>query len=427
MSIFGSSGVRMVANGELLNLSLKIGLSLSKRYRSMIIGSDTRASSESVKYALISGLLAGGCETSDAGIISTPTLAFIARDFIAGAMITASHNPPEYNGIKLWNPDGAAFNQEQRKQIEDDINNDKLSAASWEEMRQIENYDSAIGKHIAYILEKIQVLSGNIKVVVDCNCGAASLITPRLLSKMGCEVIAINAYNSAFFPHPIEPTADNLVELSRIVKTTHADLGIAHDGDADRMVAIDNKGRVISGDKMLAIFARSIKPQKLITTVDASMTVDELGCEIVRTKVGDAFVSEEMKKGGQFGGEPAGSWIFPEISYCPDGIYAAAQLVKMCHGNDLSQIVDDLPSYPIMRGSIEMQHVSLKEQQGKLEALKPLSINTIDGIKLVFADGWLLVRSSGTEPKIRLTVETKSMTRTEVLYNTAVQLLTGDK
>ncbi len=424
MSFFGSSGIRRVADRELLDLALKVGLSLGKTYRSVVIGTDTRASSEAVKYALVSGLLAGGCQTCDVGIVPTPTLAFSARNFAAGVMITASHNPPEYNGIKLWNPDGSAFDLGQRKQIEDDINNTLLVVAS-EKMQQIERYDSAIEKHIACILEHCQVISHQ-KVVVDCNCGAASLITPRLLSKIGCEVIAINAYNSAFFPHPIEPVADNLAWLAQIVPATHADLGIAHDGDADRIVAVDNNGRLIPGDKLLTIFSRNIQPQKIITTIDASMAIEEFGYEIVRTRVGDAFVSEELKKGGQFGAEPSGSWIFPEISYCPDGIYAAAQLVKICHGNDLAEMVDALPSYPIRRGSIKMANTLSRKQIDRLKELKPLSINTTDGIKLNFEDGWLLVRSSGTEPKVRLTVETKSSTRTEMLYNDAVRLITDN-
>ena len=427
MSLFGSSGIRRVADQELLYLSVKVGLSLGRKYKSVVIGSDTRSSSESVKFALVSGLLAGGCRAYDAGIIPTPTLAFAARDFNAGIMVTASHNPPEYNGLKLWNPDGSAFDITQRNQIDEDIQNNSLTTSVWEKMQQVKYYKEAIEKHMSYILEYFSRSLLDLKVVVDCNCGAASLITPRLLTEMGCEVIAINSYNSSFFPHKIEPVAENLTGLAEIVQASHASLGIAHDGDADRMVAIDRKGRYVPGDKLLAIFARNIKPGKLVTTIDTSMALDELNCKIVRTKVGDAFVSEELKKDGQFGGEPAGSWIFPEISYCPDGIYAAAQLAQICRDYDLTELVDALPSYPIMRGSIENVSISLEEQERKLRTLNPLLVDKTDGIKLIFKDGWLLIRPSGTEPKVRLTVETKNLTSTEMLYNTAVRMLTEDK
>ena len=422
MPLFGSSGIRRVADRELLELAFRIGLSVGKVYHSVIVGSDTRTSGDAVKYALISGLLSAGSQAYDAGILPTPTLAYATRKFDAGIMVTASHNPPEYNGIKLCNPDGSAFDSTQREQIEKDIYEDSLATAHWSKMQNLKNYNEAIEEHIERVLQDFHQVSG-VRVVVDCGCGAASMVTPHLLKRLGCKVVTINSYLSAFLPRPMEPTAENLDELSRVVKTVRANLGIAHDCDADRMTAIDEKGRFIPGDRLLALFSQELQPEKLVTTVDASMAIDELGFQIVRTRVGDTFVSEELKRGGEFGGEPSGSWIFPQISYCPDGMYAAAQLVQIAERGNISQVVDQLPSYSILRGDLAVDKDLMKEIETKLAVLNPLSVSTVDGVRFSFDDGWLLVRPSGTEPKMRITVETKSAEKTKLIYNTAITLI----
>ena len=301
MPLFGTSGIRRIADESLVELALKVGLAVGKIYGNVVVGVDTRTSSDALKHAFISGLLAAGARSHDAGVMPTPTLALAARKFQAGAMITASHNPPEYNGIKLLNPDGSAFDSGQRSQIEDMVLSGSLPAASWGEIKSNIVYGGAIERHIEHILEGF---SGELrlKVVLDCGCGAASVITPRLLERLGCEVVALNCYPSGFFPRAIEPTEANLGTLMRVTRELGADLGIAHDGDADRMMAVDEKGRFIPGDKLLALFAREVVAKEVVTTIDASMVIDEMGFSVTRTPVGDIYVSEELKKGGDFGG-----------------------------------------------------------------------------------------------------------------------------
>ena len=179
-------------------------------------------------------------------------------------------------------------------------------------------------------------------------------------------------------------------------------------GDADRVMAVDDRGRFISGDKLLAIFARNSGSSAIVTTIDASMCIEDIGFKVMRTKVGDPYVSEELKKGGGFGGEPSGAWVFPRVSLCPDGIYGAACIADIASRQKLSEMVDSLPSYPVVRGSIAG---TVREQTTLIERLKtelkPETVDTIDGLKLVFKDGWLLVRPSGTEPKIRITAEAR--------------------
>jgi len=391
-------------------------------YGNVVVGSDTRTSSDAIKHALISGLLAAGSRCCDAGVIPAPTLAFAAREFSAGVMITASHNPPEYNGIKLLNPDGSAFDSYQREQIEEMILSDSFSVAPWDKIRSSNIYAEAVEKHTERILHDFPD-GFRLRVVVDCGCGAASTVTPHLLRKLGCEVVALNCYPSGFFPHAIEPVETNLGDLMRVTNEFGADLGIAHDGDSDRMMAVDDRGRFISGDKLLAIFAQEARAKKVVTTIDASMAIDEMGFNVTRTKVGDPHVSEELKKGGDFGGEPSGSWVFPNISLCPDGIYAAAQVVAVASQQRLSQLVDSMPNYPLLRGSISSEGVVISELAQQVMAMNPLSVTNIDGIKLSFEDGWLLIRASGTEPKIRLTAEAKSPARVRQLYDSGIRLI----
>ncbi len=422
MQLFGTSGIRTVADKNLIQLALKVGLTVGKLYGNVVVASDTRTSSEAMKHALISGLLAAGARCYDAGVIPTPTLAFTAREFSAGVMITASHNPPEYNGIKLLNPDGSAFDSHQQKQIEETISSDSFSAAPWGEIKDSHTYAEAVNKHTERILHDFPD-EFKLKIVLDCGCGAASVITPYLLRKLGCEVIALNCYPSGFFPHAIEPIEANLRDLMKATSQLGANLGIAHDGDSDRMMVIDDRGRFVSGDKLLAIFAQAVSAKKVITTIDTSMSIDEMGFLVTRTKVGDTYVSEELRKGGDFGGEPSGSWIFPNISLCPDGIYAAAQVVAVASQQRLSQLVDSIPSYPLLRGSISSEGIVMSRLELQLTAMNPLSVTNTDGIKLNFEDGWLLIRKSGTEPKIRITAEAKNPERASQLYDSGISVI----
>ena len=422
MQLFGTSGIRSIANKDLIQLAQKVGLAVGNVYGRVVVGSDTRTSSEAMKHAFISGLLAAGCGGYDAGVIPTPTLALATRKFDAGAMITASHNPPEYNGMKLLNPDGSAFGSHQRQQIEEMVLNDSSNVAPWDEIKSSSLYSGAIEQHIQRILPDFPARP-KLRVVVDCGCGAASVITPHLLRELGCSVVALNCFPTGFFPHPIEPTESNLGDLMKATRELGADLGIAHDGDADRMMAVDDKGNFVPGDKLLAIFARALPAKEVVTTVDASMAIDEMGFTATRTRVGDTYVSEELSKGGNFGGEPSGSWIFPNISLCPDGIYAAALVVTIASQQKLSQLVDSIPSYPLLRGSITSNGIIITKLESQLMAMKPLSVNTVDGIKLNFKDGWLLIRASGTEPKIRLTAEAKSKAQARQLYNSGIKAI----
>ena len=344
MKLFGSSGIRGIANKEITpELALKVGLVLGSRKKTAVIGRDPRVSAPMIEHALIAGLTASGCAVTEVGLVTTPTLAYAAREYECGVMVTASHNPSEYVGIKLWNPDGMAFDSAQQDEIEKAIEEESFSRVPWNLIGKFEEDGNAIRAHMNMI--KKLVGSSSLKIVLDCGCGAGGTISPYLLQELGCEVITLNAQPDGHFParNP-EPTDENLSMLKKAVVDFGADLGIAHDGDADRMMAVDEKGNFVSGDELLAIFGLfecGGSKGTVVVPVDTSMMVDDYlkGSEIVRTRVGDVYVAEGIKQcGAIYGGEPSGSWIFPKISYCPDGIYAAARLVEIVKEKKLSEL-----------------------------------------------------------------------------------------
>jgi len=428
--MFGSSGIRGVANKDLNSeLAVSVGLAVGSRCKSAVIGRDPRIASEMIEFGLISGLIACGCDVTRIGIVSTPTLSHAARNYDCGIMVTASHNPPEYVGIKLWNTDGTSFNSKQQTDIESSIIEvqSRLAYAgnrvSWDAIGEIGSYDNAINEHKKEVLSHFNRVS--CRVVIDCGSGAGATITPYVLREMGCDVITLNAQLDGFFParNP-EPIESNLSLLIEAVRSFHADIGIAHDGDADRMMAVDRGGRYITGDEMLALFGMKEAKKMAVYPVDVSRMVDDvLTCPVHRTRVGDVYVAEEVKRAGaDFGGESSGSWIFPSVSYCPDGIYAAALIVSIAAQQSISEIIAQFPTYHILRGSCI--HQSGKDPMTaiaqELRSLNHVQMTTIDGVRLDFEEGWILVRKSGTEPKIRITAEARDATTTKRLYETAL-------
>lgn len=431
MGLFGSSGIRGVVNEMMTpELALKAGKALGLMNKRVVVGRDPRTSGQMIENALIAGLLAEGARVTRIGLVSTPTLAHAAGDYDCGVMITASHNPSEYNGLKFWNPDGMAFSLKQQDELENLISSD-IKGVSWKAIgREMTRHDAVLN-HIDAILRNVERCS--LKVVVDCGCGAGSTISPYVLRELGCTVIALNAQPDGFFPaRDPEPIDENLSELKEAVKASGAHLGIAHDGDADRMMAVDDEGRFITGDELMAYFCKFEVKDSLVCPVDVSMMVERVtgGAKIYRTRIGDAFVSEEAKHtGADFGGETSGTWIFPRISYCPDGIYAAAKLVELVSKNGkLSAAIDAMPKYPLKRGGIKFSHqvnkASVMEQiKAAIDTSKAKDINTLDGLRIGYEHGWVLVRPSGTEPKIRITAEAEDPQTLETLYSSTESIV----
>lgn len=401
--LFGSSGIRRKFDQTLAVTALKIGSALASRSPDIIVGMDTRTTSPLLVHLVISGILGTGGTVRNAGIAPTPSVAFSTRFIQAGCMITASHNTEEYNGLKLFNRDGSSLTRTQQAEMEALL--DTQHWADWKYQGREQAFD-AITPHKNAILDKIKI-KGNSSVILDCGNGAGCLITPSLLSDAGIKTTCINCNPLGYFARPSEPLKEHLGYIGEMVKKTGAGCAVVHDGDADRMMAFDNRGRYIDGDHLLMLFARYIGAKRVVTTSDASMIIDDC-VEVRRTPVGDAFVSEELLTWGDFGGEPSGAWIFPKISYCPDGPFAAALFCEMSSEWDIAKEIDAIPKYHVLRESFTC------ETAWDIVTRLGASIPT-EGIRITDEDGWCLIRASGTEPKIRITVEGKTLAKAKCL------------
>ena len=372
MKLFGSSGIRAVYDKDLLDTAFKVGLAVGRNYKNVVVGRDTRTSGDAMKHAVIAGLLAAGARCRDAGITPTPTLAYVTREFDAGVMITASHNPPEYNGLKLLNPDGSSFDSLQQTQIENMIMDESFDdggvGGGKAERCLRRSYRKPYQRYPAGLSVRVEYQSGGGCRLRGGFGGHAAPAGKARVRSGGFELLS-----QRLFPARHRAGRGKLEELCRTVKESGAAVGIAHDGDADRMMAVDERGRFITGDKMLAILARAVGAKEVVTTLDASMAIDEMGLKVRRTRIGDTWVSEELRKGGDFGGETSGAWIFPAISLCPDGIYAAAQIAALAAKYSLAELVDAVPVYPLIRGSVSSRGVAMSRLEAELMALKPLS------------------------------------------------------
>jgi phosphoglucosamine mutase len=422
MGLFGSSGIRGVVNQDMTpELAMDIGMAIGSMAEEVVIGMDSRTSGQLMEAALVGGLTAAGSHVHRAGLVTTPTLAEAAREMCCGVMITASHNPPEYAGVKFWNPDGMGVSTDQAKAIERAISSHRFKLQRWDRVGRSQVLPDAVERHAERILAGVG--ESRLRVVVDCANGPASTITPIVLQRMGCKVITLNSNPDGHFPgRPPEPVEENLTDLKRAVVSMKAALGIAHDGDADRMVAVDDKGVFLGGDQLLALFAKNYAKKRIVATVDTSMAVDDyIRAKVIRTRVGDAFVSEAVKTSkAEFGGEPSGTWIFPDQTYCPDGILAAARLVELASKKKtLSQLRKPIPVYPTLRSAVpfdaKRRDAVLKKLARTMRSVECRKLETTDGFRVQCSDGWGLVRVSGTEPKVRIMAEARKKERAEAI------------
>lgn len=419
--LFGTSGIRGKVSTQVTpNLALDMGRALSTQLGSgsrIVVGYDSRTSSQMLDKALNAGIMAGGCNVLSLGLSPTPLVGYATMklEADAGVMITASHNPSQDNGIKVWNNNGMAYREHQEMALEEIIHNKDFSNISWKKIGRLEDISSISSRYVDDLLNFVNIKPG-LKVVVDCANGAASYLSPLILRKAGCKVISLNSQPDGFFPGRMpEPSAANLQELMKMVKVTGADLGIAHDGDADRMIAVDETGKMAEFDKLLALLACAVGGN-VVTTVDASSTIDlclkERG-PAIRTKVGDVHVAEAIEKyNASFGGEPSGTWIHPDFCMCPDGILSALRVIELVQKKGpLSELLDNLTSFPTLREKeICKESQKFKIMENVKENLPQLfedviKVDLIDGVRISMKDGsWVLIRPSGTESYVRITL-----------------------
>lgn len=428
--LFGTRGIRgPIATKVTPELMLKLGTALAAYVKKgeVVVGRDARTSGEMLTNALKSGLLSGGSDVADVGMVPSPCVGHAALELgaAAGAIVTASHNPAPDNGVAFYHGDGTEFTADDITALESLVLDKEPQRVPWDSIGSVRRHD-AIGPYLESIKAAVKVKKG-LKVVLDCANGAGSATTPLLLRELGCKVTTINSHPDGHFPgRPAEPQPWNLGDLMKTVVEVGADLGIAHDGDADRVAIVDEKGKFVKHDALIALFAEeAVKKKgggKVITSINTSVCIEEVvaraGGKTIRTGLG-MFTDEMLKHKAVFAGEP-GKIVFGDLRPWADGPFAAAKLVELLssEGKTVSQVfAERVPDYPMFHEDLKCPDGLKKDFMSRVkdEVLKQVGkekvreILDVDGMRINLKDGsWVLVRVSGTEPKARVVVEARS-------------------
>ena len=439
--LFGTNGIRGVVNED-MNCDLALGIAKAwgtylkrtiKRPK-VAIGTDARLSNHMLKNAISAGLLATGCDVVDVGLVPTPTLQYTVREkhFDSGVIITSSHNPPEFNGIKGVASDGTEFSKDIEDEIEKIYFEENFNLAKWDEVGSISTWGGANDLYINGILKAVDVdaiKKKNYHIVLDCGNGAGCDVTPTLLKKLNCKITELYCEPDGTFPgHNSEPLPENLTDLIKKVPEVGADLGAAQDGDADRAIFVDEKGTYIWGDKSLALGAKYATRDAggiAVTPVTTSSCFDDVvkgnNGKVIHTAVGSPIVARVMMDNNAvFGGEENGGLIFPEMQYCRDSAMSIAKILEIMakENKKLSELIDEIPKYEVFKTKMPCPHEK-KEIVMKTLAEKTkdsdevLEVDETDGVKLYLKDGWVLMRPSGTEPIFRVYSESKEEGKAE--------------
>ncbi|MEK6851151.1 MAG: phosphoglucosamine mutase, partial [Candidatus Thermoplasmatota archaeon] len=355
MRLFGTNGIRGVVGRDLTpDLAVRVGRAVATLWgRALVaVARDTRSSGPMVREAVVSGLLASGARVLDLGVLPSPALQYYVKErrLAGGVIVTASHNPPEWNGIKVVDALGMEIARETEERIEETVAAGTFASPGWRDIGDVATATDGVDLYmrgIAARVERAPVARRRPHVVVDPGNGAACLTTPYLLRELGCRVTTMNAQPDGAFPgrNP-EPTAENLSDLRAMVPALGADLGIAHDGDADRAAVVDERGEFVHGDRLLALLAGEVvrrTPGLVVTPVSSSSCVEDVvraaGGRVEYTKVGAPLVARAIYgKGGVFGGEENGGMIFPEHLFARDGGMTAAKVVEPKSGRVMEVI-----------------------------------------------------------------------------------------
>ncbi|MCW3978777.1 MAG: phosphoglucosamine mutase [Candidatus Bathyarchaeota archaeon] len=441
--LFGTNGVRGVVNKELtvdkvVRLAASVGAYLGG---DIALGQDGRTSSPMFRDAAVCGLLSVGCNVHDVGLLPTPALQFSVKNFglDGGLMVTASHNPPEFNGVKVMAPDGVEVSRQQELEIEESFFSGGPEPSPWDRIGKIgklevlDSYKTSVLTHV----DLGAVQEAGLKVAIDPGNGVAALTAPDIAVELGCDVFTINVDVDGRFPgRESEPRPDNLGDLSALVRASGADVGVAFDGDGDRSLFVDERGEVHWGDRSVALVARDFMEKnpgaEVATPVSSSRVIEDVveagGGRVIWTEVGSVVVSRTMvDKGLKLGGEGNGGIMYGPHLEVRDGSMALALILGIMarSGKPLSELFAELPQYSQMKDRVscpeEVKDRVLEALMGSVDAP---SVETIDGVKLGYPDGsWILIRPSGTEPIFRLYAEAVSPERVEELIGEHKELV----
>ncbi len=443
MDVFGSSGVRGIVGEEITpsfvgNVAAAAGTTLGAE--TVGIARDTRTSGRMLVDAAASHLAAAGCSVHRIGVVPTPgAQAYAERHGVPVVMITASHNPPAYNGVKLIGDDGVELPKRTLERIEDRLTDGGLDNVGYAEIGTSRSIESVRETYVTELLEHLggngvgdAIAAADLTVALDPGHGAGALTSPQFFRELGCRVVTLNAQADGHFPgRDPEPIAENLGDLRGLVRSTGADLGIAHDGDGDRAIFVDERGHHIEGDVSLAALAAAElgEGDVAVSAVNVSQrfvdAVDGAGAELELTPIGSTFlitrIRELLGEGAHvpIAGEGNGGVLFPEFRIARDGAYTAAKFLGLLVDRPASEIAEKYGGYVMVRRNVEYESVG--ERAAMLEAAEAYAesadaeLTTLDGYRLDYGDAWVLVRPSGTEPLIRLYAEARNGERAEAL------------
>jgi phosphomannomutase len=407
----------------------------------VVIGRDTRASGEMLTHAVACGLLASGCDVVDLGIAPTPTIQIYVAEMGAqgGLALTASHNPAEYNALKLFNHEGLFFNRYERTELVDIYHHAEFAQAANREIgRLATDFETAPQLHIGRILPHVDqaaIRERRFRVALDAVNGAGSVMTPAFLTeRLGCELHAISIDPCQPFPRVAEPRPEHLGALAALVREKGCDIGFAQDPDGDRLAVVDEIGKVLDNDDMLALVVDAVlarTPGPVAVNLSTSSLIDDIaarhGVEVFRTPVGEANVVERMRSvNAAIGGEgTSGGLIFPGVHLCRDGYTGMAFFLDLLARTrrPLSELAAALPRYhralidlPLASGRLGTLMMGIESRYNGA------SVDRSDGIKLILDDGWLHLRPSNTEPLLRITAEARTPKRLAELRATVERM-----
>ncbi len=392
----------------------------------VVIGRDTRTSGEMVRQAVIAGLLSSGCRVIDLDVCPVPTVQLIVRQRKAagGIAITASHNPAEWNALKFVNSEGLFLSVGPARALLDIYHQGEYTKVAGGEMRNVEAVTTALDAHInaiVSVVDKLPVTSRKLRVALDSCNGAGSIIAPRLLEAMGAEVVTVNTTPDGSFPRGAEPIAENLQQLCQLVKESKADIGFAQDMDADRLAVVAETGEPIGEENTLVLATRYVlekTPGAVVANLSTTSAMDDVvkmfDCppqhsSLHRSKIGEANVTEMMQHvGAVIGGEGNGGVIYPRVNFCRDSHVGMALILHLLAGTgrSVSDLLSDLPRYVMLKERLTCPSDKIAEVLKLIRRdFADQQMDLQDGVKISFADGWLHVRGSNTEPIIRLVAE----------------------
>jgi phosphomannomutase len=387
----------------------------------IVVGRDTRTSGEMVSQAAVAGLLSSGCRIVDLGVCPTPTVQLLVRKIAArgGVAITASHNPPEWNALKFVGADGLFLSGASGRELLDIYHQGDYTKVRGAAMRPPQARLDALDVHIAAILDAVGALPelpARLRVAIDACNGAGSIVGPRLLERLGVEVVPIHVTPDGRFPRPAEPTPEALTRLAETVRANRCDIGFAQDMDADRLAVVDEDGRAIGEDLTLLLAAQQVlsrTPGPVVTNVATTHALEGVaaafGCAVTRSPVGEANVTEVMRRvGAVIGGEGNGGVIYPRINFGRDSLVGMALILHRLadQRRPVSALVAEFPRLVMLKRQLRCPSHKLGEVLRRTRAAwaaHPIDVR--DGVKVATPEGWFLLRGSNTEPILRLAAE----------------------